>query len=48
MINRGKIFIVGIEAALEEASLLALKRNPETDVWYTGGERKAETERQDF
>lgn len=29
MINRGKIFIVGIEAALEEVSLLALKRNPE-------------------
>lgn len=40
--------IVGIEGALEEASLLALKRNPERDIWYTEGEGKTETEREDF
>lgn len=40
--------IVGREGALEEVSLLAMKRNPERDVWYTGVEGKTDTERDDF
>jgi len=40
--------IVGTEGALEGASLLALKRNLEWDVWDTEGEGKTETEREDF
>lgn len=38
--------IVGIEGALEDANLLALKRN--LDIWYTVGEGKTESEREDF